>query len=321
MIKYSKLLMQSKPYKTMLTDKTHGMLGHCYMLICDDQVACSNLCTLLARLVLCDEDGCGVCRSCIRVDNDSHTELIRLTRYNADSVRDFVEYSYYSIGEGKYKVMLIDAFDKIEPRLQNTLLKTLEEPCDGVVFILGTTKPSGVLATIKSRAKKLYLDKFDDATIALALRQEGVEEELVQKATVCASGSLGRAEKIAGDPIFIEAFSTMIDVLTSMKSSKDVVNMLAKMRLNEVELSVYLDALEIILQIMLSRQGGKQEDFEDEDLQQVVTLSATFNNAMIVNVHRLVCDSRKKLDSNCRKDFVADRLLMGILEVKYICRL
>lgn len=321
MIKYSQLLMQSKPYKTILADKTNGLLGHCYMLICDDQTACNSLCTLLARLVLCDDDGCGVCRSCIRVDKDSHTELVRLTQYNADSVREFLEYSYYSIGEGKYKVMLIEAFDKIEPKIQNTLLKTLEEPCDGVVFILGTTKPSGVLPTIKSRAKKLYLDKFDDDTIATALQREGIEEDLARKATIYAAGNLGKAEKIAGDQVFIEAFSTMIDVLSTMKSSKDVVNMLSAMRLNQVDLSVYLDALEIILHIMLSRQSGKIENFEDEDIQRIAVLSATFNNAMIVNVHRLVCDSRKKLERNCNKDFVADGLLMGILEVKYLCRL
>lgn len=321
MIKYSKLLMQSKPYKTMFTDKAHGMLGHCYMLICDDQVACSNLCTLLARLVLCDDGGCGTCRSCIRVDNDSHTELIRLTQYNAESVREFVDSAYYSIGEGQYKVMLVDAFDKIDPRVQNTLLKTLEEPCDNVVFILGTTKPSGVLTTIKSRANKLYLDKFDDETIATALQQEGIEEELASKATICALGSLGRAEKIVSDQQFITAFSTMIEVLTTMKSSKNVVDSMAIMRQNDIELKVYLDALEIILQLMLNILNGKKYDFQDQDLRNVESLSETFNNAMIVNVHRLVCDSRKRLESNCRKDVVEESLLMGILEVKYICRL
>ncbi|MGN0796886.1 MAG: hypothetical protein ACI4M5_01635 [Christensenellales bacterium] len=321
MVKYSKLLMQSKPYKAMLTDKAHGMLGHCYMLICDDQVACSNLCTLLARLVLCDEGGCGRCRSCIRVDNDSHTELVRLTQYNAEGVREFVANAYYSIGEGNYKVMLIDAFDRIEPKIQNTLLKTLEEPCDNVVFILGTTKPSGVLTTIKSRANKLYLDKFDQATIALALQQEGADDEVARKATICALGSLGRAEKIVSDEQFVTAFSTMIEVLLTMKSSKNVIDAMAMINSKDIELKVYLDALEIILQIMLNMLNGKKYDIQDQDLRNVEALSETFNNAMIVNVHRLVCDSRKRLESNCRKDVIQERLLMGILEVKYICRL
>ncbi|MGN0772018.1 MAG: hypothetical protein ACI4MI_05490 [Christensenellales bacterium] len=315
MIKYEKLLRQSKPYMTVAADKSNGLLGHCYMLVCDDETSCSNLCTLLARLILCEDGGCGVCRSCLRVDNDSHTELIRLNQYNAESVREFIEQAYYSVGEGRYKVMLADAFDKIEPRLQNTLLKTLEEPCEGVVFILGTTRPAAVLDTVKSRSKKLYLEKFDDDALIDTLVEEGRDEDAARNAVSCAFGSLGRAEKIVGNAEFMQALTVMVGILDDMKTSKDVINMLSRMRLGETKLSIYLDAMEIILKAMLAKRNGLTSGFDEID-----TLSNNYNNAIIANIYDLLVECRKKLESNCRQDIVADRLLMGILEVKYLCR-
>mgnify|MGYP000122192207 CR=1 FL=1 len=317
MIDYQALLSNTKPYQALLADKRNNRLGHCYMIISEDELACDSLCMMFARAILCDNDGCGDCLSCTRVENKSHAELKILTDYKMQDVQDFIDLAYYKVTEGKYKVMLIPAFDNIAEATQNVLLKTLEEPCENVVFVLGVHRQSRVIDTIKSRAEKLFLERLDNDQIAAVLVEEGNDEERVDRAVACAFGNLTKAKQLVSDNEFVTDYATMISILKDMKTSKDVVNMLDRLSLSkDNKLDKYLDVLEIILKAML---GWKNKTMT-RGFEELRELGENFNNAMLVNIFELTQECRRRLESNCKQDNLADMLLMGILEVKYLCR-
>ncbi len=98
--------------------------------------------------------------------------------------------------EGKYKVMIIWMPEKMNPTAANKLLKLLEEPPAGTVFILVSDKPDEVLGTIASRTQQLKILPFTDEEIAEELMEDGLEEEDAYSFARLANGNLVNAFEI-----------------------------------------------------------------------------------------------------------------------------
>lgn len=316
MIAYEDLLKQTKPYRTLINDRERRELCHCYMIVAEDALACKGLCFLAARLLLCKHNDCGECSDCIRVEDLTHSALYVLSDLKAEGVRNLIERSYYAANEGDKKVIVIERMDQIDPKVQNFMLKTLEEPSEGVIFVLGAVQPANVLDTIKSRAKKLFCEALDPDGIAEQLIAEGYREDIVERAVACCFGSLSKAAELAGDNDFVTRYAAIVGILRDMQTSKQLDHMLLRLNLKEGELSKYLDILEIIVKAMLDLDSGLPlRGFEE-----LKEIAASFNRASLVNVSDLLLQCRRKINSHCRQEAVADSLLMGILEVKYKCR-
>lgn len=316
MIKYENILKKTRPYQTILSDKVGGQLNHCYMIIAEDTTACDGLCQLACRTILCKNNDCEKCNDCLRVEKDSHTDVISLHDFSAKGVREFVANSYMVANEGSQKVMLIKQFEQITPSVQNFLLKIFEEPSEQVVFVIGVSQPSMVLDTIKSRSKKVFLDELDIQLIKEELLWQGLDDEKVKRAVDCSFGNLTNAINFACDEQFVDDFDLVINILTNMQTSRQMADSLVKMNLKSEEFVKYLDCFEIICKVLMDFNCGVNK----QGFEQLKQLSKVFNIAMIVNISDLVVNSRKKIQSNCKVEAVASSLLLGILEVKFKCR-
>lgn len=316
MIKYEALLKQSQPYQIILKDKKSKMLSNGYMIIGEDSVAVDKLCDLACRIILCQNDDCGVCLNCKRVEDDAHSNIMRLEKFKAEDVRDFIYNSTVAANEEGRKIMVVKEFEKIAPMSQNFFLKAIEEPDENIIFILGVTQASMALDTIKSRCKKMYVTEFDKDLIERELLKEKLDIEKVQTAVNCSFGNLTRAINFATDADFSGAFEVCVDVLTNMQTSKQVADSLIKFNMKAEFFVKYLDCFEIIMKVMLDKNCNKNMT----DFKNISAIAKVFNVAMIVNICELVQYARRKLQSNCKLEAVAESLLMGILEVKFKCR-
>lgn len=101
------------------------------------------------------------------------------------------------------KLFLICGFNDAAPIIQNKLLKTLEEPYEGVHFLLGATTLAPVLDTVKSRVKTLTIPPFSSEEIFSALERKG-RGELNAKAAESCGGIFGVAENMVGGGWFAE---------------------------------------------------------------------------------------------------------------------
>ncbi len=100
---------------------------------------------------------CGICAVCKSIANGNALDVIEIdaaSNTGVDNIREIIERAQYAPVQCRYKVYTIDECHMLSTAAFNSLLKTLEEPPDRVVFILATTDPQRVLPTIISRCQK-----------------------------------------------------------------------------------------------------------------------------------------------------------------------
>ena len=100
---------------------------------------------------------CGKCPGCLDVINSTSVDVIEIdaaSNRSVEDARNILEKVQYAPLNGKYKIYIIDEVHMLTTEASNTLLKTLEEPPENVIFILATTESHKVLETIVSRCQR-----------------------------------------------------------------------------------------------------------------------------------------------------------------------
>jgi len=144
-------------------------------------------------------DACGTCRSCDRIARGVHVDLITLepddrASIKIDVIRDLLDRSGYRPFEGRRRVAIVRDAETLEGAAQNALLKSLEEPPPGTVFILTTAVPGALLPTVLSRCMRLRFGRLSAAEVAGVLsREHGMTPDIARAAAALADGSVGQA--------------------------------------------------------------------------------------------------------------------------------
>jgi DNA polymerase-3 subunit gamma/tau len=153
---------------------------------------------------------CGECASCKEVEGGRSVDCIEVdaaSNTQVEKMRDLLETVQYAPTRGRYKIYIIDEAHMLSASSFNALLKTLEEPPPRVVFILATTEPHKILATIHSRCQRHDFRLLGAAEIGDHLRKivaaEGVssDERALSVLAQAASGSLRDAQSLLDQAI------------------------------------------------------------------------------------------------------------------------
>ena len=131
----------------------------------------TTIARIIARTLNCEHGNgipCGECQSCKDILSGTSMDVIEMdaaSNNKVEDVRGIIEKAQYA-PMSKYKVFILDEVHMFSSGAWNALLKLIEEPPVGVVFILCTTEEHKVPATIISRCRKFYFQKIDLNVVA-----------------------------------------------------------------------------------------------------------------------------------------------------------
>ena len=170
----------------------------------------TNAAHFLAQWILCEDraDGtpCDICTGCKKVISHQHTNLIEIPldedHLKVDSFRKIKSSTSLGIHESPYQVVLLPNAHRMTHQAANSILKLLEEPPKGWIFILTTEDVSLLPATLISRCQQFPLRPFTGKEILGFLQQTGMESEKMLICSKLAQGSLDRALHYGEDDIW-----------------------------------------------------------------------------------------------------------------------
>lgn len=284
---------------------------------------------ILARSLQCERgitsSPCGTCANCIAALKGAHldiTELDGASNRKIDDMRDLIEQTKYKPTMGRFKIFIIDEVHMLTKEAFNSLLKTLEEPPNYVKFILATTDPLKVPATILSRTQHFRFKKIP--TIAL----KNHLAHILQKENVS-------SDEASLDMLIRNGHGSLRDTLTLL----DQAIVFCQNSLNTQKLADMLGALDpsafdTLFQALLRKDMQEcikfAKSLEGYEIEMILDeLSLYIKNKMLEEIPQIppvlgmryaniINDSKAMLQLDCDSDFCLLLTILKMLEAQKI---
>jgi len=161
---FADVIGQAHAVRALSNALTRAQLHHAYLFTGARGVGKTTIARILARCLNCESGitakPCGQCSACQEIDSGRFVDLIEVdaaSRTKVEDTRDLLDNVQYAPAKGRFKVYLIDEVHMLSNHSFNALLKTLEEPPAHVIFLLATTDPQRLPATVLSRCLQFHL--------------------------------------------------------------------------------------------------------------------------------------------------------------------
>ncbi|OLC81991.1 MAG: DNA polymerase III subunit delta' [Nitrospirae bacterium 13_1_40CM_3_62_11] len=230
------LIGHERPTAILKASILHDRVAHAYLFFGEDRIGKRLAALRFAQAINCEidygpggPDACGACRSCRQIEARTHPDFLLIEpdqeqanpQIKIEQIRELEQQLVYHPLVGRRKVCLIDEADRMTPGAANALLKTLEEPPDHSLLLLITSRPSALLATVRSRCQGIRFVAPARADVETALKTtRRIPPADARFLAMVTQGRIGQALEtdLAATRVQQDEFST----LTSAKSLHSV---------------------------------------------------------------------------------------------------
>ena len=324
---------QGAVYDGLMRTLESGSFVHAYLISGLSGMGKRTLAGLIAQYLLCEREDadkpCGVCPSCIRVRENNHPDVLIVepgkpisSQVDAgrktipvEDIRAVIEITGRHTFEGGRRIVMIRQADKLTVAAQNALLKTLEEPMEGTVFLLITDAPELLLPTIVSRCRALKLHPWPDELVLKVLKARGVPEERAQEALHVSGGAIGRAIDTAADEAYWQRRRDVMTDFFAIPDRSEILRVSSAWRERKDASDELLDDIEDMLRtLMLVRLGQRDEAMLADYPASWQRMAREAELEAFTRLADAVADARRMRSSQVTWQAVVERLLLSLME-------
>ena len=315
-ITFSELVGQEHITRTLRNQIMADRVGHAYLFNGGRGTGKTSSAKILARAINClnpkDGEPCNECEICKGALNGSLTDIVEMDAASNNSVEDIRsirEEVNFLPTKAKYRVYIIDEVHMLSPGAFNALLKTLEEPPEHVKFILATTEPQKLPATILSRCQRFDFKRISNEDIIKRLeivcKESNIEisDGALKIIAVLAEGAMRDAlsilercvqdgeNKIDEDKIKdlvgipkITYVHSIVDAIVEYDIDKAIASMDEILNQGK-DLSNFLwEIIKYVKDVLIYKSSGKAELHNEDEVANIKALSDKVTKEKLVNL-------------------------------------
>ena len=315
-LKFSDMVGQEAITKTLRNQIMSGRVGHAYLLNGTRGTGKTTTAKILARAVNClnpqDGEPCNECEICKAALSGSLTDIVEMdaaSNNSVDDIRAIRDEVNFLPTLAKYRVYIIDEVHMLSTGAFNALLKTLEEPPAHVKFILATTEPQKLPATILSRCQRFDFKKISNDDISRRLeyvcKESNIEitKEALKIISVLADGAMRDAlsilerciqegndkidENLVKDLVGIPKLTFIAQIMKAIAEYKveDILKIIEEITNQGKELNNLLwEIIKYAKDMLVYKTGGKLEIYSQDELKQMDEISKQISKERLLQI-------------------------------------
>ena len=315
-ITFSELVGQEHITRTLRNQIVANRVGHAYLFNGGRGTGKTSSAKILARAINClnpnDGEPCNECEICKGAISGSLTDVVEMDAASNNSVEDIRsirEEVNFLPTKAKYRVYIIDEVHMLSPGAFNALLKTLEEPPEHVKFILATTEPQKLPATILSRCQRFDFKRIsnediikrlkivcdesnieitDGALNIIAVLSEGAMRDALSILERCVQDGVNKIDEdkikdLVGIPkiTFVHSITQAIfeyDIEKALTSTEDILN-------QGKDLNNFLwEIIKYVKDVLIYKTSGKADLYSTEEIENIKNISDKVTKQRLVNL-------------------------------------
>ena len=322
---FDELIGQETIAQTLSLALDTNRLSHAYLFSGLRGSGKTSTARIFAKALICEEgmshQPCDKCSNCVMAKEGRHMDIIEMDGASSrkiDDIRDLIEQTKYKPASARYKIFIIDEVHMLTKEAFNALLKTLEEPPEYVKFILATTDPLKLPATILSRTqhfrfKSIATNKIVDH-LAHILNLEGIsyEHDALEILARSGSGSLRDTLTLLDQAIIYS--KNHVDVATVT----DMLGLVDPKFISEIFDAVFAKDYARLVEYTKVLEDYESEMVVDELIaflkEKMYNQDALFSTLVLDRFFRILSESKYLFSINADGSFVLSMIFFKMIE-------